>query len=190
MTSLTKIAATSLFIRFLTAILITFAICSAPLLGQTRIKQSVSNPVDALTSAPSLVAYSSDGAADATVTDDPRPEVKAIVNLGTAAIPLLISHLDDPRPTSATFNGKPVGLGHICLDILTNIVDAPLIVAEDCADDGLGACVDTQYYFRPDAFTRNGRVIATSPEVALVKARWQRAYRRGKVKFRYPDWSK
>src|SRR5258705_4397490 len=47
-----------LIMRYLTAILRTFAICSVPLLGQTRIKHSDSNPIDALTLAPSLVAAS------------------------------------------------------------------------------------------------------------------------------------
>ena len=175
--------------RCLTTILVALLL-SIPLAGQTRARSDGSERIDGLTTAPSLVVYSEDGAADATVTENPPREVRAIVNLGSRAIPLLIAHLDDARPTSAKFNGSSVPVGHVCLDILTNIVSAPGILIKDCADDGLGACVDGRYYFRPDAFTRRGGSFVASREVARVKANWQRAYRRGGVKFRYPAWWK
>lgn len=148
--------------------------------------------IDALVSAPSLVAYSGDGAADATVTENPAPAVRAIVNLGAKAIPLLIAHLDDTRLTSATFrrNDVRVPVGHVCLDILTHIIKAPRILIADCADDGLGACIREGYYFRPDAFSHNGSRLILRPAVSRVKRNWQRAYRRGYIKYQYPEWWK
>lgn len=158
--------------------------------------------IDALVSAQSLVVYNDDGAADATVmaigandsgvVENPIAEVRAIVDLGSRAIPLLIAHLDDTRLTSATFtrNRIPVPVGHVCLDILTNIIRAPKILVEDCGDDGLGACIRDGYYFRPDAYTPNGSKYIAKPEVARVKANWQRARRRGDVKYLYPSWWK
>ncbi len=67
-----------------------------------------------------------------------------------------------------------------CLDILTNIIDAPEVLIKDCADDGLGACVEKGYYFRPGE--TEGAIIGE------VKANWQRAYSEGKVKFKSPAW--
>jgi hypothetical protein len=132
------------------------------------------------------VVYADDGAGDGTVTDqgrvfppgqsvDPAKCVQAIVDLRGEAIPLLINHLDDRRPTLTKFNGKPVPLGHIALDILSNItgsnseVDIP-----DCSDDGLGACFQPGFYFRPDA---------SLGEMKAVKVKWQKLYRKGLLVF-------
>ena len=174
--------------RHLTTILAVLALSAFPSTGQTGGRPSGSKRIDALTSAPSLVVYSEDGAADATVTENPPPEVRAIAHLRSRSIPLLIAHLDDARPTSAKFNGHLVPVGPVCLDILTNIVSAPGILKKDCADDGLGACVDGRYYFRPDAFAREGGGFTAGRDVARVKANWRRAYRRGGVRFKYPAW--
>lgn len=179
-------------------ITISFLICLA-----TQSVQAQGNRyIDALVSAQSLVAYSDDGAADATITnvgannsgivENPTPEVRAIVKLGEKAIPLLIAHLDDTRQTSATFgrNNVRVPVGHVCLDILTHIIKAPRTLIEDCADDGLGAWVREGYYFRPDAYARKGSRFIARPEVSRVKANWQRAYRKGNIKYQYPEWWK
>src|SRR5438132_1840153 len=168
--------------RYLITVLAMLALSALSLAGQTDGNSSGSQRIDSLTSAPSLAAYSEDGAADATVTENPPSEVTAMGRLGSRSVPLLIAHLHDARPTSAKFKGNPVPVGYVCLDILTNIVSAPGILIKDCADDGLGACVDGRYYFRPDAFTRKGGELAAGREVARVKANWQRAYRRGDVK--------
>ena len=176
--------------RYLVTTLAVLAFSTLPLTGQTGGKAAGSQRIDALTSAPSLVTYSEDGAADATVTENPPPEVRAIVELGAQSVPLLIAHLDDARPTSAKFNGSPVPVGHVCLDILTNVISAPGILIKDCADDGLGACIAGGYYFRPDAFARRGSGFMAGHQVSRVKANWQRAYRRGGVKFKYPAWWK
>src|SRR5829696_2766564 len=143
-------------------------------------KQSVQ--IEALLKAPSRVGYSSDGAADATVMDvgnngygmieNPIPEVADVVKLGASVIPPLIDCLDDPRPSSATFNalqGNPswrVPIGHVCLDILTHLTDPPGVSVKDCADDGLGACVNEGYYFPPDAYLKQGSKYIPKREVA------------------------
>ncbi|MDQ3816698.1 MAG: hypothetical protein M3362_03275 [Acidobacteriota bacterium] len=172
--------------RYLIVVLAVLALGTLTLAGQAGSSQRI----NALTSAASLVVYSEDGAADASVTENPPAQVRAIVNLRSRPIPLLIAHLDDARPTSAKLNGKALPVDYVCLDILTNIISAPGILIKDCADGGLGACVDDRYYFRPDAFARKGDGFVASCEVARVKANWQRAYRRGGVKFKYPTWWK
>ncbi len=53
-------------------------------------------------------------------------------------------------------------------------------IVEDCADDGLGACVRDGYYFRPDE--------AKTSVIGEVKANWQQAHQDGKVKFKNPAW--
>jgi hypothetical protein len=163
--------------------------------------------IDALASAPNLPRYSADGAADVSVTSydmtDPKTAehhiraVLDIVNLGQKAIPLLIAHLDDMRPTSATFYSERykrvvnVPVGYVCLDLLTNIVkDTPRIFIEPCTDDGLGACFKGEFYFWPDAFNLRGRGYMARPEIIRAKSNWQRSYRMGYVKYRYPRWWK
>ena len=154
--------------------------------GQSEERAGQNKYVDALAAAKDLrVAYNDDGAGDGSVLQSPVPEVKDVLNLGSEAVPLLIEHLDDTRLTVAVFNGreqrnKRVPVGHICLDILTGSVDAPVAKIEDCADDGLGACVDADFYFRPNE--------ASLKKIKEVKANWQRTYRDGKVKFAYPVW--
>jgi hypothetical protein len=163
--------------------------------------------IAALVAAPNLyVQYVEDGAADDSVlaiypdldgyaTNPIAKEVKDIVALGDKAIPLLIEHLEDTRPTSATvlFGGyltdKPVQVpvGFICLDILTSIIERNNnhIFVEDSAD---GFCGDIKdgYCFRPDDYKAyaDGK-FKERPIVRIVKANWQKAYRDRKVKYDY-----
>jgi hypothetical protein len=137
--------------------------------------------------------YADDGAADGTVTNSgtmiesgpnvkPDARVKAVVDLRSAAIPLLIEHLDDSQPTRTMFQGKPTPLGFIALDILTHIIkQSSEVFIPDCHDDGLGACFEPAYYFRPDA---------SLVQMKRVKENWRRSYRRGAVAFEYPGWWK
>lgn len=154
--------------------------------GQSVERAGHNKYIDALVAAKDLrVTYVSDGVSDASVLSFPVPEVRDVLTLGSDAVPLLIEHLDDTRLTAAIFNGheegnKPVSVGHVCLDILIGSVDAPVAEIEDCADDGLGACVEEGFYFRPDE--------TSLKEMEEVKVNWQRAYRDGKVKFAYPAW--
>lgn len=158
--------------------------------------------IDALACSSDLqVVYGDDGAADATVMEAKEttaPEVRSIVELGSQAIPLLIRHLDDRRLTSATFHtyeGRTqkiiqVPVGHICLDILTHITNAPKIFADECGDDGLGACIDSKFYFRPDDYHLEGENLKWNAIAHTAKINWQNAYKKGWVKFSYPTWWK
>lgn len=134
--------------------------------------------------------YVEDGAADGSVTEEWRlsksgPEaaafaqVKTLVDLKSAAIPLLIEHLNDTRPTRTLFRGKPVLLGHVALDVLTHIIGQNKEVFDlDCADDGLGACFHPGYYFRPDA---------SLTEMNRVKETWRRLQCKGDIRFVNPQ---
>lgn len=128
------------------------------------------------------VVYSDDGAADATVTERPNKVVRQIINLKAAAIPLLIKHLDDRRLTTAQFKNRRVPLGHICLDILLNITKGNTVHIKDCFDDGLGACIEFEYYFRPDVLQHR--------KMKAVQQAWARAFQNKKIKFQYPAWVK
>ena len=179
--------------------------CAQP--GHANPQQSSNKYIDALASAPNLPRYSADGAADVSVTaydmNDPGtvehhiPAVLNIVNLGSKAIPMLIAHLDDMRPTSATFRSERyrrivrVPLSYVCLDLLTNIVmETPRIFVKPCTDDGLGACVHESFYFWPDSFAQKGGKYVAHHEIHMAKAYWRRAYRKGYVRYRYPQWWK
>ncbi len=162
--------------------------------------------IDALVVAPNLyVQYVEDGGRDDSIlalyeNGDPNvarqnpKEVLDIVALREKAIPLLIEYLDDTRPTSATVLGgyltdKPVRVpvGHVCLDILTSIVERnnKLIFVEDPSD---GFCGDMKdgYCFRPDDYKAySDDRFKNRPIVRIVKANWQKAYRDRKVKYDY-----
>ncbi len=160
--------------------------------------------IDALVVAPNLsVRYVEDGAADNSVLalyengdvniarQNPK-EVLDIVALREKAIPVLIEHLDDTRPTSAivslgylTDKSIRVPVGFVCLDILTGIIERTnkLIFVEDPSD---GFCGDIKdgYCFRPDDYkVYSDDRFKNRPIVRIVKANWQKAYRDGKIKY-------
>ena len=197
----------STVLRIIAAVFLLASLDFSQVIAEGRAKHGQgsnrSRYIDALANAQKLVTYSDDGAADATVTEvgsnamgiveNPIQSVRDIINLGAGAIPLLIAHLDDTRPTSAIFDTnrpKPVPVGYVCLDILTHIVRARGILIDDCADDGLGACIKDGYYFRPDAYTSEGKRYVARSDVRNVKLKWRRASLRGLIKFRYPAWWK
>jgi hypothetical protein len=108
-------------VKVVTALAATVLICVPVRSGLAQSNRFI----DALITAPSLVAYTDDGAADATVTnvganaagvvDHPIPQIRDLLKLGASAIPLLIAHLDDTRLTSATFGTDKVHVpvGHV-----------------------------------------------------------------------------
>ena len=176
-------------------VILTSLLLSASQIGSAAQKHSNNSGtgqyIDALVFYPNFgPIYREDGAADGSVTAPaPRHQpVKNILDLRPKAIPLLIAHLDDTRLTSATFEGgftrgQPlrVPVGHVCLDILLNIIgENRHIFFWECGDDGLGACVREGYYFRPDEYypANNNEYIARLG-VRVVKANWLKAYRRG-----------
>src|SRR5262245_36637537 len=75
--------------------------------GQVKNEQAkLDKLIDALVIAPTRNCnYVEDGAADATVMQNPVQTVREIVSVKDKAIPLLIQHLDDLRLTAATFDG-------------------------------------------------------------------------------------
>jgi hypothetical protein len=194
-----------------TAITVLCVLAPSPVEAQRYAAGNADRHIDALISAPTLVTYVDDGAADASVTnvdasstnvgivENPIPSVRDIINLRQRAIPTLIVHLDDTRLTAARLcsyypGGRkecaPVPVGYVCLDILTNIVRAPRIIENECGDDGLGACIEATYYLRPDAYVHKGERFVARPEVHRVKSNWQRAYRKRYLKYQYPEWWK
>jgi len=153
--------------------------------------QQIEAYFDALAKTPFGNIYADDGAGDGTVTQSgelvdsgplvrPVQAVRAIVDLRAGAIPILVAHLDDERATTIVFAGKLVRLGHLALDILTHIVGRTnRVFVSHCADDGLGACIQRGFYFRPDA---------SAEQMSAVKAVWQIALKRGSLQFVYPRW--
>lgn len=114
------------------------------------------------------IRYVEDGAADATVVERPDPRVKAIVDLGDRAVPMLIDCLAS-------------------LDVLMLITDCTDAHVEDCADDGFGACMNEDFYFRPDIYSRSSNISQANAKVAAVRSAWRKTFRRGRVKFIYPS---
>ncbi|MGB9071049.1 MAG: hypothetical protein WCC22_00125 [Terriglobales bacterium] len=157
--------------------------------------------VDELVSTPDFgIVYIADGAGDGTVLNDkPAGAVKKIVNLRDAAIPVLIRHLDDTRITSAKYKGgaywdNPIAVpvGYLCLDILSQIVkDKKVLFVQgrrDCDFDGMGACIQSKYYFNPDDYSMRGERLLPGRKVLTAKRNWEAAQKAGLLKFRFPSW--
>lgn len=159
------------------------------------------------------ITYSEDGAADASILapwhmenshfqlDRPPDAVIALEGLGAKSLPLLIDCLNDGRVTAARFDGssitKPmnVPVGYLCLDIL--IVDVrgqPVSPAYECDRDGLGACTNFGFYFRPDDYfdCSDGRQCNPRPWVSVVQRNWRREFLMHRLRFenRFDDWRK
>lgn len=149
---------------------------------------STTSPVEPL--ATIEIRYVEDGAADATITEEPDPRTQAIVDRGAEALPLLAGCLTSTAATRAvavTGSGStPVPLGYVCLDLLMAITEGDAAHVRDCADDGLGACMHEEFYFRPDVYATNPADAAR--QVAAVQRAWQHAIGDGKVRFAYPAW--
>jgi len=150
------------------------------------------------------IHYYDDGAADATVLfpsndkspwDRPRDAVIALVRLGPKGLPVLIDCLDDTTITSVRFDGnritRPmnVPLGYICLDILMGVARGKPVSDAECSDDGLGACMNDGFYFRPDDYENCWAQTGTCglrPWVRVVQANWRREFLKKRLRFRNP----
>jgi hypothetical protein len=148
--------------------------------------------------------YYEDGAADGTVLfpesiqppDDylmPAAPVIAIIRLRNRSLPLLIDCLSDRRITSMRFEGnritRPmnVPLGYVCLDILMNEVSGKPVWYPDCNDDGLGACVRNEFYFRPDDYYDcTDKDCMLRPWVTPVQRKWKNEYLAHRLRFHNP----
>lgn len=137
--------------------------------------------------------YSEDGAADATVTcpanndpcPSPPPAVAALMKNPRTTVPLLIDCLSDGRQTSVRFDGNTitrpmqVPVGYVCLDILMAWAGKPIGDYGDCGD-GLGACIDPEYYFRPDDYIQCwDESCYPRPWVFVVQRKWERTLKSG-----------
>jgi hypothetical protein len=144
---------------------------------------------------PSRPVYVEDGAGDGSLTRHPEAQeaVKAILACPKSAATVLVKHLDDRMLThvlAETASNPPgtgdpglitrrVVLGVLALDLLLQMFVEPssTVYIADCADDSLGACVEPEFYFRPDA----GVAIAQS-----TKKAWSRLLRSGQLVLRSP----
>lgn len=112
----------------------------------------------------------------------PVPPVRAIADLGPAAIPLLISHLADQRPTQAKYRQQPVPVAYLALDLLLHMTDMndERTVVPGCEQHGLGDCMQPDFYFSPDN---------TDPNTfASVQKDWANENQQHPIKFVYPPW--
>ncbi len=112
----------------------------------------------------------------------PVPQVRAIADLAQAAIPLLISHLTDQRPTQAKYRQQPVPLAYLALDLLLHMTDMndERVVVPGCEQHGLGDCMQPEFYFSPDN---------TDPNTfASVQKDWANENKQHPIKFVYPTW--
>lgn len=112
----------------------------------------------------------------------PAPQLKAIADLGEPAIPLLISHLADQRPTLATYHQQPVPVAYLALDLLLHMTDMndERVVVPGCEQHGLGDCMQPEFYFSPD--TRDPNTLAS------VQKDWADENKRQPINFVYPPW--
>lgn len=120
-----------------------------------------------------------------------RPVAATIIRYGPMLIPFCIAHLGDTRLTHAVYltTARPqkyvrVPLGYVCLDLLVATMKPNgRILVEDCADDGLGACVREGYFFPPYAYDQYKSRLRAKPIVREVQENWRDALRRGDVQF-------
>lgn len=146
--------------------------------------------------------YSEDGAADATILFPssgtnpyarPAEAVIALVRLREKGFPLLIDCLTENRITSLRFDGNRitkamnVPLGYVCLDIWMQTTWGGPVSDPECADDGLGACMNDGFYFRPDDYSNCWEhECLLRPWVTVVQRNWKRQYVAHRLRFRNP----
>jgi hypothetical protein len=149
-------------------------------------------------------SYYEDGPADASVLFPesshppygyqlPAGPVITLVQLRSRSIPLLVDCLSDGRVTRMRFGGNTitrsmnVPVGHVCLDILMGEVRGSPVSDSECADDGLGACMNYGYYFRPDDYYEcTERDCHPRPWVLVVQRTWRETYLAHRLRYRNP----
>lgn len=112
----------------------------------------------------------------------PPPQLRAIAELGQNAIPLLISHLADQRPTLALYRQQPVPVAYLALDLLLHMTDMndERVVVPGCEQHGLGDCMQPEFYFSPDTSDPN--------TLASVRKDWTEENKKQPIGFIYPPW--
>lgn len=124
--------------------------------------------------------------------DDNIPrEVRRILGLGSAAIPLLISHLDDTRLVKMAYYGSgsavKVTVGDVSLNILEAIVKmrAPMFDKECASGEMLNgeSCLEADYSFIPGSFKLRGGKRVAGKDMTKAKRNWQKAWAAKKVRY-------
>jgi len=119
------------------------------------------------------VKYTNDGAGGCLPELMDDPAVKAVLDTPDGFLQV-IRHLDSPELTSATFEGRRVPLGYLCLDILLKSVDKahrPRVLM-DYGDDGLWSNAVGTYYYPPDVLQgANGQ-----SGMRGVRGAWEQLY--------------
>jgi hypothetical protein len=175
--------------------------------GHLATAAQYSKYIDPLLAEPDFgIEYTDEGSAGATVLSPaakpgesraPRRSVMALVLLRARAVPLLIDCLADGRVTSLHFktkkSAKPVNVpvGYVCLDILTHVVEKPSVSAQDCADEGPGACVQGGFYFGPADYygcvsSQEKSVCRLRPWIRIVQQNWIRQLMNNSLRFHDP----
>lgn len=188
-------------------VLVHLLLCGSSLVGQSSLssKTDYRKYIDPLLNVDDFgIEYVDDGAADATVLfpqeaanppGRPRDAVISLIRLGSKSIPLLIDCLNDSRVTSVRFQGnnmvRPmnVPVGYVCLDILIGVTPGWPISHPDCSDDGLGACTNYRFYFRPDDYSncwQRSKQCALRPWIGVVQSNWRNQFLRRRLRFRNP----
>ena len=111
------------------------------------------------------------------------------------SLPLLIDCLDDGRLTNMRFDGNTitkamnVPVGYLCFDILMSATSGRPVSDPKCSSDGLGACMNVGFYFRPDdysdCFEKFGKC-DVRPWIKVVKINWIRLFRQNHLQFHNP----
>ena len=181
-------------LRFAVPLLLVVSCCST----QQSAKRPVAAPasqayallIDPLLTSNLQTDYYEDGASDATVTCPlgatvcrPAAEVLALSRHLKQTTPTLIACLSDTRTTNATFRSRRVPVGYVCLDILLARYVYEPVAEKDCADDGLGACIRPNFYFRPDDYSCQQTVCIAKPNVLAVQHTWLRAFNLHKLRY-------
>ena len=132
--------------------------------------------------------YVEDGACEDRVTDNDSSRDAALVDRVTceAAVPLLIAHLGDARPTWSVIIARGdavrVPLGYLCLDILLAMsrADSPVFDPDAPGDDAFWSCTRNEFFFEP-SILREGK---TAPaRMAEVRKAWEEAFTAGNLRF-------
>jgi hypothetical protein len=149
--------------------------------------------IDALAAYPFGAVYSEDINQPNSITfagkpiDDnygviPAAPVLQIFNLGQkVAIPLLIAHLTDQRPSQATYHDQPVPVAYLALDMLLSLTDVndERAVVPGCEQNGLGDCMQPEFYFSPDTTDPN--------KMTDVQKAWAEENRKQPIALIYPN---
>jgi hypothetical protein len=122
--------------------------------------------------------------------DGMPPEVKRILELKEAAIPLLIAHLDDMRLTrmhSCCFNPPELTVGDACRNMLSMIVlPAEPMFDKECLaeEDDKSFCLAEDFDFSIPSYVRRGKRRLPGKEVLTAKRNWLKAYREKKIRYK------